>query len=571
MVVARQRHVRGKCWPGVVPITLVVGVMWLTGICHATDVQIIALGDSLTQGTMDASDNVENTLNAYLQQTVNSLSTVLSVKFSQPLCDFYGHRLLPFQIPTNLGVDGADIFSIEGYEYYKRVGATASYLTDAYRCNSDWPFQFQDNYDRVLYPINVVAGQSVTQLDAALTLLKRQEAAQDGSIAVIFLWIGNNDSSLATLGTGGSNPFYIPLPLDAVSSKISPVLNLFLQAARSKGLVSFDPYTSQAIQRNMTDVSDFTTQLNHILERLHQENPLGDNRTQIFLMTLPYYSAVGYLFDSDDLEFYLQQVNPKYQVPGAFQRVAQPGAAITDPFKGDRVSLLTFACMYALLQNGASIDDVNAVLENNGVQQDGMVLSESEQQYVMSRIDSFNAAIKAAAGSYRNVAVLDIGAYIDNVLSGATPVTVGGKTLSRKWSRGSTFSLDGVHPGYTGQALIANYLIEKLNAAYQLNAPSIDLKTVMAQDPYVDRDGDGWVSTPSYPPGAGLTQLMFMFTDPNDADASVRPVPPSDFWQKVSTILLKKISGQSAALQQMADSVSLQRYSSAADHAQASR
>ncbi len=559
----RQHHIamRKYGWLLFAQITFIMVTISLTGACpsSAASVQVIALGDSLTQGTMDANDNVENTLNAYLQKMVNSLSTVAPLKFSQPLYGFLEQRLLPFQVPTNLGVDGADIFSLEGYEYYKRVGAATSYLTNAYRCDSDWPFQFQDNYDRVLYPINVVAGQSVSQLDAALTLLKRQEAAQDGSAAVVFLWIGNNDSSLAALGTGGSNPFYMPLPLDAISSEISPVLNLFLQTARSKGLASFDPYTLQAIQRNMTDVSDFTTQINHILDRLHQENPMGDSRTHIFLMTLPYYSAVGYLFDSDDLEFYLQQVNPAYQVPTTFQRVAQPGETITNPFKGDRVSLLTFAFMYGLLQSGYSVDEVNAILEKNGVQQDGMVLSESEQQYIMSRIDSFNDAIKAAAGSYSNVTVLDVGAYLDDVLSGATPVKVGGKTLSRKWSRGSAFSLDGVHPGYTGQALIANYLLGKLNDMYQLNAPLIDLSQVMAQDPYVDRDGDGWVSAPSYPPGSGLTQLLFMFTDPDDTSASTKPTLPSDFWQKVSSVLLKKISGQSETLQQTADSVSIRQ------------
>ena len=41
-------------------------------------------------------------------------------------------------------------------------------------------------------------------------------------------------------------------------------------------------------------------------------------------------------------------------------------------------------------------------------------------------------------------------------LGGKLTIQVGDKTLSRKWTCGSGFCLDGVHPGYTGQAMVAN-------------------------------------------------------------------------------------------------------------------
>ena len=534
-------------------ITMLICISFGAGFSSASSMQIIALGDSLTQGTMDGTDNELNTANAYLQKTVDSLSTVLSLKYYSPFLGYEGRRLLPFQIPTYLGVDGSDIFSLEGYDYYKRAGTASSNLNSAYLCGTDYPFWFQDNYDKVMYPLNLVAGQPVSQLDAALTLLKQQAAAQDDSVALVLLWIGNNDSSLAALGMGGSNPAYLPIPFNAISSEITPGLRMFLEAGQARGLISFSPYTLQAIQRNLTDITDFTNQLNHILDRLHQENAMPENRTRILLLTLPYYSAVGYLFDSDDLEFYLQQVNPAYQVPQTFQRVTPPGQPITEPFKGDRVSLFTYAYMFALLQSGYSVDDVNSILEVNGVQQDGLVMSESEQNYIMSRIDSFNAAIRTAAQAYSNVYLVDIGTYLNNALSGAAPVTVGDKILSRKWSRGSTFSLDGVHPGYTGQALIANYLIGQINQIFQTDSPLIDLEQVLATDPYVDKDGDGWVPGPGYP-ATGLTELLFMFTDPDDSNPAVKAVLPSDFWQKSSRILLRTFIGK-PALQQLADTI----------------
>jgi lysophospholipase L1-like esterase len=524
----------------------------LPGLSLASETRIIGLGDSLTHGTMDATNNATNTLNAYLQKTVESLSAIAPLQFTQPLYGFRENRLRPFLTPTNLGIDGSDIFSLEGIEYYKRVGAEVSYPTDAYFCDSRMPYQFQNDYDKVLFPLNHIAGKPVSQLDAALALLNQQAAVQDGS-ALVFLWIGNNDSSLAALGTGGSNPSYLPLPLTAISAEISPALRTLLETAQAQGVMSFEPYTLAAIQRNLTETTDFTSQINHILERLHKENLLPQERTIIMLLTLPYYSAVGYLFDSEDMEFYLQQMNPAYRVPPTFQRVAQPGQPITNPLGGDRISFFTFASMFALLQSGYSVEDVNAILEKDGIQQDGLVMSETEQKVIMSRIDSFNLAIKAAAQSYINVYIADVGTYLNSALGGIEPVTIGGRVLSRKWSRGNAFTLDGVHPAYTGQVLIANYLLGEMNRIFQLNAPLIDLEQTLATDPYIDWDGDGWVPGPAYPP-IGLTELLFMLTDPDDTDPSVRATLPANFWNRMSRILLRELIGK-PGMQQLADSL----------------
>jgi hypothetical protein len=518
------------------------------GYSSAATIKVIGIGDSLTHGTMDATNNSPNTMHAYLQRTVESLSTVFPFQFSQPLYGFREQRLTPFDIPTNLGIDGADIFSIEGIEYYKRVGASASFPSNDYFCDSSMPFQFQNDYDKVLYPLNVVAGKPVSQIDATLTLINQQDVPPTEAFAVIFLWIGNNDSSLAALGTGGGNPSYLPIPLEAISAEISPELRALLEMGQAQGLLNFEPYTPEAINRNLTDVKDFTDQLNHLLERLQKENTLPDGHIPIMLMTLPYYSAVGYLFDSEDLEFYLRQVNPAYAVPSTFQRVTQPGEPITEPFSGDRVSFFTFAFMYTLLQSNYSVEEVNAILEKEGIQQAGQILSAAEQQSIMSRIDDFNLAIKTASQTFPYVYLLDVGAYLNATLSGAMPVKIGDRGLSRKWSRGSAFSLDGVHPGYTGQAMIANYLLGEINRMFQLNAPLIDLEQILASDPYVDRDGDGWVPGPGYP-ASGLTELLFLFIDPDDADPSVRAVLPPNVWDRISRILLQELTGLPALRQ----------------------
>ena len=51
------------------------------------DIVLIGLGDSMTQGTMNATNNATNTQNAYLQKVYESLDQVAEVSFSQPFFD----------------------------------------------------------------------------------------------------------------------------------------------------------------------------------------------------------------------------------------------------------------------------------------------------------------------------------------------------------------------------------------------------------------------------------------------------------------------------------------------------
>jgi hypothetical protein len=216
---------------------------------------------------------------------------------------------------------------------------------------------------------------------------------------------------------------------------------------------------------------------------------------------------------------------------------------ITDFVAGDRVSLLTFGLMYALLHSGYTMDDVNQALELNGQQRDDLVLSEAEQGVIRGRIDGFNAAIKAAAASRGpHVHLVDVGQYVNDVLTGVTPVVVDGRLFSRKWIRGSSFTFDGVHPGYTGQAFIANFMLAQINDALGLQAPVHDLSPILAADPYVDRDGDGWSPGPD-DQAAGLTELLFLFKDPDDADPGVQVELPPDVWDLISRILLQELLG----------------------------
>jgi len=493
------------------------------------DVVLISLGDSMTHGTMNATNNETNARNSYIQKVADALGQAVELTFTQPLLDSREDRIDPFVIPTNLGVDGADSFTLEGKQYYKRAGAAQSYYSWSYFCDKLFPWNFNDLYDNVLYPINLLALRPVSQLDAGIWLLNRVAERGDDTKAVVVLWIGNNESSNAALGYGAMNPSFFPIPLDLAEPELDPLLTLLLRYAESRGELSRRSYTMSAIRRNLTDAEDFSAQYEKILTRMELEVPLLAEHADIFLCTLPYYSSVGFLLDSDDLEYYLTKINPAYTVPATFARADPSG----DPQKGDRISLITFLFMFFLLQQEYSVDYVNQALAD-----DGLVLSEEEQLFIQSRIDSFNETIQEAAGSHGpKVHLIDTGRYLNDVLTGRTTVTVGDRALDRRWMRGGSLSLDGVHPGYTANAFIANIILERIDEVLGTTTSRYDLSVVMQSDPYVDGDEDGWVPGPDYE-AEGFAEMLLMLTDPDDADPETQPAFPADIWDVISDVLL---------------------------------
>lgn len=502
---------------------------------------LISIGDSLTNGTMNATNNATNALNGYIQHVAASFGTNDALCFMQPLLNNDEQRLNFYSLPTNLGVDGSDIFSVDGLEYYKRYGVDASFTTGRYLSDRLLPWNLRDLYDRILYPLNIAARAPVSQLDGAVWLMNAQRTNNPEGRTIVVFWMGNNDSSNAALGYGARSPTYVPLPLDMISSELSPAAAGLLAYGLQNNIVACNPYAVESITRTLTEAEDFQAQYRRCVERLVNETDGDNSSADIFLCTLPYYSSVGYLFDSEDLEFYLRKVNPGYAVPATFARVAPPGSTITDYTRGDRIALITFMCMYVLLSQGYDVAYVNRVIDDNGVQRDGLVLSEQEQAFIRERIDRFNGIIEDTAAWYGSrVHLVRTGEYLNNVLTGASEITVNGKRLTRKWGRGNAFTIDGVHPGYTAHANIANFLISAINTQLGLSAPQVDLAAVLANDPYVDRDGDGWVAGPDYQVG-GIPELLFLFRDPDDDDPAAQPQMPADIWQRISAALLRLI------------------------------
>jgi hypothetical protein len=367
--------------------------------------------------------------------------------------------------------------------------------------------------------------------------LNRLAVQSDETRAIVVFWIGNNDSADAAL-LGGAKPTQIPMPAELVEPEITWALRTLLRFGQETNEVAFEPYTMASIQTNLTEALDFDQQYRHLIERIETETILPADRYEIFLLTLPYFTSVGFLFDSEDLEFYLRQVNPDYSVPPTFQRVAPPGEPITHTFAGDHASIFTFGMMYLLLTEGYSVDYVNQALEIDGQQRDGLVVTEAEEQFISDRIDLFNETILDVAAQRPNMHVVDMGAHMNEGMSGG--VTVGDKVIGRKWIRGSGFSLDGVHPGWTVHALLANFLLENINEVLGLDAAMVNPEAVLALDPYIDHDGDGWAPGPGYHT-SGLATMLFLFTDADDADPDTGPVLPHNVWRVLSAAFIQNM------------------------------
>lgn len=477
---------------------------------------LIGVGDSLTQGTRDATNNKTNTENGYLQLVYEKLEEKRRLKFSQPFLNENENRINPFTIPTNLGVDGEDIFSVEGIEYAGRDGkADENYESDENFCNRLQPYLFADMHDKVLYPINLWAGKKVSQMDALIWHLNNRW----GKPAWIISWIGNNDAALASLGLGGKNPQYIPIPFEQIKHKLKWGVRFLLSLGKATGVLSFKPYTEDTINQNLTTVDDFSGQFGHLQSRLNGEANMSN--VKFFLLTLPYYTEVGYLMDSSGLEFYLQKLDGSYVVPSTFQNL------------NGRVSLLTFMSMYTLLKSdgGEAFNYLNDILGN-----DGLVLSEAERTTIKSRIDAFNGVIESAAGG--NVHIIDIGPYLNGIFKDGT--SVNSVQITRNWGQGNGFSMDGVHGSYTAHALIANYILT------ELEAPNHDLNSILMKDPYIDWDKDGWVKGPDYK-ASGRTKILFLFKDENDNNenigAKIEDMGADKVWELISDALLEEIIG----------------------------
>jgi hypothetical protein len=116
------------------------------------------------------------------------------------------------------------------------------------------------------------------------------------------------------------------------------------------------------------------------------------------------------------------------------------------------------------------------------------VLNAEERAQVRAQVSAFNDEIAAAIADTERtrgvtIAPVDMFAAFDQL--GASGVDLNGDGTADLTTRylGGIFSLDGIHPTRTGNALVANAFIDAINARFGESIPHVDVARVAAHDP----------------------------------------------------------------------------------------
>lgn len=143
---------------------------------------------------------------------------------------------------------------------------------------------------------------------------------------------------------------------------------------------------------------------------------------------------------------------------------------------------------------------------------DSCVLSAKVASEISRRINELNAALTSMAQE-RGALVYDLHAFFQRVKNEG--ITVGSKRLTAEYL-GGFYSLNGYYPGASGQALIANELLNQLNIAYGSDFRQVDLQAVMQNDPvaaYRQAEGPDWSANQlPQPQSVGAESRGFMAT-----------------------------------------------------------
>jgi len=99
------------------------------------------------------------------------------------------------------------------------------------------------------------------------------------------------------------------------------------------------------------------------------------------------------------------------------------------------------------------------------------VLTTEEIQQVRNATTAFNNHISGAA-AVNNLALVDMNSYLGTISSG---IVYNGVKYNAQYVTGGAFSLDGVHLTPRGYALVANHIIEAVNAKYHSTVHTVDV------------------------------------------------------------------------------------------------
>ncbi|WP_026837487.1 SGNH/GDSL hydrolase family protein [Gillisia sp. JM1] len=264
------------------------------------------------------------------------------------------------------------------------------------------------------------------------------------------------DGALVNIPNVTSIPFFTTVPNNALALDAATAANLtgffqavagiFAQGAIQQGL---DPATAQAVAAQYA--LTFSEGANRFLidVPVSQTNPLGFRQMtadELLVLTID-QGALAQGYGSVVLAPEVLQVLGILQAGG--QPTPEQAQLVLDAVSG--------------------IDDKDA-------------LDKDELTAISTAQASYNATIKALAQA-NGLAFVDAQATLAQVANGGIPFDAG--VVTSQFVVGGGFSLDGVHPTPRGYALVANTIIDAINATYNSTVPKVNIgtyKTVTISD-----------------------------------------------------------------------------------------
>ncbi len=154
---------------------------------------------------------------------------------------------------------------------------------------------------------------------------------------------------------------------------------------------------------------------------------------------------------------------------------------------------------------------------------DQVILDATETATITDRIASYNASIRAAAGTV-NAAVVDTNALLHQLATSG--INVGGIQFTSSFLTGGVFSYDGVHPTSFGYAYVANAFIAAINAKFGSHiAPATYTPFIFGPSALPSPDISAAIAEGRFPAfsAAELTNMGILFSWPK---AEAAPPPP---------------------------------------------
>jgi GDSL-like lipase/acylhydrolase family protein len=118
----------------------------------------------------------------------------------------------------------------------------------------------------------------------------------------------------------------------------------------------------------------------------------------------------------------------------------------------------------------------------------GKVLDATERAAVRATVDAFNAQIAAAVQETTTargvqIALVDIAGTLDTIAQDGIDLNGDGTPDVTTGYLGGLFSLDGIHPTRTGNAILANVFIQAIDGTFGETISEVNVARVAAHDP----------------------------------------------------------------------------------------